>query len=110
MSRLERLRTGLAHAFAVDPGVQFTDDDDALVERVARFVVDRRLTAPALLALETGRPLTFLGSQVAAFFGPVLSLAFPQQDYKRFVRLMERRGCVDLFIEAIIERESQRCG
>jgi hypothetical protein len=110
VSRLERLRAELAHAFAVNPDVPVTEEDQALVDRVARFVVARRMATPALLALETGRPLTFLGSQVAAFFGPLLTMVFARQDHDRFVRLMERRGSVDLLIETITEQENQRRG
>jgi len=110
MSRLDRLRRGLSHAFAVEDQVEFSDQERALVDRLADFVVRRRMTAPALMALESARPLNFIGSQVLAFFGPLLSLVFPPEDCDRFVQLLEKRQCVDLVIETITQRENELRG
>ena len=44
MSRIERLRATFAYAFAVDSGVDFTDQERALVARLSRIVVRRRRT------------------------------------------------------------------
>jgi len=47
---------------------------DELIEKIANKVVDIGMEAPAILALETARPLSFLGSQmgramIAPWFG-----------------------------------------
>lgn len=110
MSRLDRLRQDLSHAFAVETEVEFSDEEQALVDRLARFVVRRRMTAPALMALESARPLNFIGSQVLAFFGPLLSLVFPPEDCDRFVQFLEKRQSVDLVIDTITQRENERSG
>ncbi len=39
MWHTEGIRQKLAHAFAVDSGADFTDEETALVERLAGFVV-----------------------------------------------------------------------
>ena len=96
MSRTERLRAAWSHAFAVQPEGDFTDEERALVERLAGLVVQRRLTAPAVMALESARPLSFLGSQVLAFFQPLLTVAFRREDTDRLVRVLERRDGIDL--------------
>lgn len=105
----ERLRTALAHAFATDSGKDFTDEERELVERLSLLVVRRRLTAPALMALESARPLSFIGSQVLAFFGPVLTAAFSRQDTERLIQLLERRHSLDLVIDTIHRQEDERC-
>lgn len=110
MSRLDRLREGLSHAFAVEGEVEFSDQELALVDRLAEFVVRRRMTAPALMALESSRPLNFIGSQVLAFFQPLLSMIFPPEDCDRFVQLLEKRRSVDLVIDTITQRENERSG
>lgn len=80
------------------------------MERLARLVVRRRMTAPALMALESTRPLSFIGSQVLAFAGPMLKLAFSPGEYDRLQGLLERRRSIDWIIEAIAESEDRRRG
>ena len=106
----ERLRASLAHAFAVDSGADFTDQEKELVERLSRLVVRRRLTAPALMALESARPLSFIGSQILAFFGPLLKVAFSKADTDRLIRLLERRHSLDLVIDTIQRQEDEHLG
>ncbi|MFH1569432.1 MAG: hypothetical protein ABIL09_15660 [Gemmatimonadota bacterium] len=108
MSRLERFRAGLANAFAVEAGEDFSEQERALADRLARLVVRRRLTAPALMVLESSRPLNFIGSQALAFFGPLLHAVFAPGEYECFTRLLEKRRSIDLIIDTITERENER--
>jgi len=92
--------------------------DQEILAKLAAWVVRRRMTAPAIIFLETHRPLSFVGSQallvaspIVHFFEPFLqALMGPgyQHDlYKRFATLLENRENVErLIIE--IERENQR--
>ena len=51
--------------------------DLALLERVAARVVDSRLEAPAILALETAKPVSLLAGQAMIFFEPLLQVLMP---------------------------------
>ncbi|HCL29273.1 MAG TPA: hypothetical protein DIC52_12655 [Candidatus Latescibacteria bacterium] len=104
----EGVRSAFANAFALDSGVDFTDEERALVDRLARLVVQRRLTAPAVMALESARPLSFIGSQILVFFGPLLNVAFSKSDTDRLVHLLERRHSLDLVIDTIHRQEEER--
>ncbi|MCZ6635775.1 MAG: hypothetical protein O7G87_20450 [bacterium] len=106
-SRLTRLKKAWAHAFAVSPpGSEITPDEIDLAERVAVFLVKRRLTVPALILLETGRPLNFLGSQFLTFLSPFVSIIFSQtQDFDRFTHFLEKRKSIDCLIHKIMEVE-----
>ena len=44
----------------------------ALLEKAATWIVRRGLTAPAILFLEIGKPLNFLGSQLLIAFSPFI--------------------------------------
>lgn len=89
--------------------------DEELLERLAGWVVERRMTAPAIIFLESHRPLSFVGSQVmiaasplVSFFGPFFkaSVGFDGEDFQRFAELMENRDNLErLIIE--IERANQ---
>ena len=94
----------LKHAFAVDPpGPAQPDEAQArIVERVCREIVRRKLTAPALMALEMGRPLNHLSAQVLTFFKPFISMVGNAASYDEFTAFLEQRGSID-YISARLE-------
>jgi hypothetical protein len=101
--RLNGLTACLRHAFAVTPeGQPLSDEDVALLERVADAVIRRRMAAPTLLFLESMGPMNFLGSQALHFFTPLLDIVFPQRDIERVALLLERRDTLAR-LAAIIE-------
>jgi hypothetical protein len=75
--------------------------DLALLERLAVRVVDLRLEVPAILALETGKPLSLLASQAMIFFEPIAQALFPGADYRRYAALAERRDAIETLITQI---------
>ena len=81
------------------------EDFDPLIEKIARKVVERRLEAPALIFLESVKPLAFLGNQLLVFLNPLVSLVVTSGDYYRFVRMIESRENVEKLLVAI-ETES----
>ena len=54
------------------PEERLPDADQALLDRVAVWICDRRMETPAVLFLETARPLSFVGSQAMHFFDPLV--------------------------------------
>lgn len=107
-SRIERFRAWWSHAFAVDGDAAFDERDRALIDRLAAFVVRRRMTVPALMLLESWRPLNFIGSQMLTFLAPFVTMVFSEQEYSRFTGILERRGSIDLIIERIEKAEGGR--
>ena len=110
-SPINRLKAWCAHAFAVDsPEDGFDAQEEALADKLARFVVRRRMAAPALMVLETSRPFNFIGSQFLTFLSPFLTLVFSPPEYERFVRFLEKRRSIELMIDKILERENEHPG
>ena len=110
-SRMRRLRTWCEHAFAVNPPEnRITGEERALAARLADFVVRRRMTTPALMALEAGRPFNFIGSQFLAFLSPFVNLIFSGVEYDRFVRFLEKRQSVQTLIDTLAEAENRLNG
>lgn len=110
-SRIQRIRTWCAHAFAVNPPAsRITEEERALAARMADFVVRRQMTTPALMVLEAGRPFNFIGSQFLAFLSPFVTLIFSGEEYGRFVRFLEKRQSVQTLIDALAETENRRNG
>lgn len=68
-------RDWFRHAFDLGPAPTVAPNDvqRAVVDRLAREVVRRRLTTPALLALEACSPLNFVSAQALYYFQPFVS-------------------------------------
>ena len=82
---------------------ELTADDRALLEKLARRVVELRLETPALLTLETARPLSVIAGQAMLFFEPFAQALFRLPDYRRVAALVERREALEA-LGALIER------
>ena len=76
-------------------------EDQALLDRLAARVVELHLEVPAILALETARPLTVVASQALIFFEPLIQSLFRFSDYRRITTLVERREVVESLIRRI---------
>jgi len=102
--------------FATGPGEslyenQEDEDYTDLIEKIAKAVVQRQLTVPVIILLESVKPLSFLGNQLLIFANPVVSLIIQSKNYYRFVRMSEERENLEKLILAIEEenaRDDQR--
>lgn len=90
-----------------DPGA-LAADDLRLLERLAERVVALRLEVPALVTLESAKPVTLLASQAMVFFQPFVAAVFPVASYERFARLMENREHVERLARLVEERAEAR--
>ncbi len=83
------------------PPLEVTDAQAAAVDRVARFVVRFHLTVPALLTLESLRPLSFVGSQFMHVLSPSITAFLTVDDWDELARLLEDRRGLDYVLERI---------
>lgn len=75
--------------FALEPA------DRELLDRLAARVVELRLETPAILSLETARPVSLLASQAMVFFEPFVQALFRLPEYRRFAALAQRRDALE---------------
>ena len=94
----------LKHAFATDPPgpAEPTQAQQQIVDRICHEIVRRRLTTPAQMALEMGRPLNYMSAQLLHFFQPFATVLADAGAYEEFTRFLEQRGSVD-YISARLE-------
>lgn len=81
--------------------LELSDDDRAVLNRVARMLARRRLTSPALMLLEMSRPINFIASQFLVFMHPFATALLNPAEYGRFTRILEHREGMDALIDAI---------
>lgn len=106
---LAKVRAGFQHAFAVQCESQpLTAEDVRLLERIAEVIVNRRMTAPATVFLESMGPMNFLGSQAIHFLTPILECAFNTKEVEQVARLLENRDTVARLIATIEAMSASR--
>ena len=100
----------LKNAFAMPkPGsVPLTPRQEEILEKLAAKVVEWKMAVPAILFLETVKPLNYVGSQILVFFAPMVNTMFTIPDYNEFVALMEERGNVEVLLKRIEAKEEAR--
>jgi len=100
----QHMKDWFAHAFAVDGGLELSAEDLALLEKMASWLVKRKLAEPSIMALETCKPLNFVGSQALVFIRPFVHMVFKKKDeFDRFTTLLEDRGSIEKFIGILEE-------
>lgn len=99
----------LKSVFGIGEEFQYVSPEEVPEERrqeiirvLAKAIVERRLTAPAVFFLESMKPLSFVGSQAMIFLQPVIQAIFPFRSYNEFSVMMEDRKNVE---ELICEME-----
>jgi hypothetical protein len=84
-----------------EPKPPLSTDDRALLEGMAGWIGRRGLTVPAVLFLESVKPLHFLGSQTLFFFEPMVHAFVRGKNYSRFAQLMEDGDALEQFLVMI---------
>lgn len=108
-SRIARLRAGLRHAFAVDgPLGPLSEADREMLARLALAIARRRMVAPAVIFLESLRPLSYVGSQAMLFLRPFLTPLFNAASYDRLAEILERREGIEELVKAIERVDEDR--
>jgi hypothetical protein len=82
------------------------DEVNALLGKLAEGIVRRRMTTPAILALEMCRPLNFVGSQVMIALNPFVAAFFDASDYRKVALLLERDENLDRLLHRIEELDA----
>jgi hypothetical protein len=106
----ERLRSALKHAFHVEPpGIAIpAPEEERLLRRMIGEIVSRGMAQPALLFLESLRPLNGVGAQAMHFLHPFASVIVQPQAYERIAAFLERRGSIEWICRAIEDADAAR--
>lgn len=79
-----------------------------LQARIAKKLADLEMATPAIIALESTKPVTFIVSQALAAGEPLLYWLAGLQDYYNFRKVMEDREQVEKLIQRIEEADETR--
>ena len=99
----------LRHAFAIKgpESVPLTPRQNTIVDRLAAKVVEWKMAVPAVIFLESMKPLNYVGSQVLVFFAPIATTIFDATDYAELTGLLEQRGNIEILLRRIEQKEDE---
>jgi len=83
-------------------------EDLELLDRVAGRLVDLKLETPAILTIESALPLSVVAGQSMLFFEPLVAAFLRLPDYRRFARLVEDRGALEVLVQRIETKAEER--
>ncbi|HHE38550.1 MAG TPA: hypothetical protein ENL20_08265 [Candidatus Cloacimonetes bacterium] len=78
-----------------------------MVEKISQFIVKKRMAAPALMTIESLRPLNFIGSQLLYFLAPFAEVIFNAKEYQEFAALLEKDEYIKLMLKRIDEIDEE---
>ncbi|MDO8587418.1 MAG: hypothetical protein Q7T82_10290 [Armatimonadota bacterium] len=84
------------------------EEIDSIIESIAADIVRRRLETPAVLFLETHKPLSFVASQALVVSAPLLGSLFGIDKVSRYSGLLRSRDSIERLIRRIEELVAER--
>ncbi len=77
------------------------EDESRVLDKLAGKVVEKGMTVPAILFLESVKPLNFIGSQAMVFFEPIVQTVFNIKDYDTLRQALEKRQTIEILLQKI---------
>ena len=68
---------------------------------LAKKIVSHGLTTPAIFFLEMTKYVSFLGSQLMVFFGPIITVFVQGPSYYKYAEILEERDNVEYLIQRL---------
>lgn len=74
------------------------EEEDRVLDKLAQKVVERRMSVPAIMFLESVKPLNYIGSQAMVFFEPIVQTVFNFKDYDTIRCALEKRQTIEILL------------
>ena len=87
--------------------LEVTEQQAAAVDRVAQFIVRFGLTVPAILSLESMRPLSTVGSQFMHLLSPAITTFLMAGEWDALASLLEDRRGLEYILDRIEAVDSE---
>lgn len=92
-------KTGFwANAFQVAAPEPLSKEEKDWLSGIGRGLARRGLGVPAILFLESTKPLHFVAGQATRFVDPIFSLVVPEHQLGRLAEVLEKRESAEFLI------------
>ena len=86
------------------------DDEDAAIEEIAQRLVAEGMGSPAIVFLESSKPVSFIAGQAALAATPLIGGFLEPMRLEKYAELFSRRAFIERLIQRIEVLESARAG
>ena len=76
-------------------------DEKKILSKFAYKIVNKGMTVPALFFLESTKYISFIGSQLLVFFGPIITSFVNSEKYYNISELLENRKNIEFLLNEI---------
>ncbi|MEA2103875.1 MAG: hypothetical protein U9P79_04435 [Candidatus Cloacimonadota bacterium] len=83
------------------------EDARELMDKVAKFIVERKMASPAMMLIESLHPLNFIASQFMYMISPFAELIFKPDEFQKFASALENRDNVKYLVDKIDEMDAE---
>ena len=87
----------------IDINININQSDRQLISNLAQKIVRHGMAVPSIFYLEMVKYMSFIGSQLLVFFGPVITEFIQSESYYQLTHLLEERKNIE-FLMLEIER------
>ena len=87
----------------IDINISIKQSDRQLISNLAQKIVRHGMAVPSIFYLEMVKYMSFIGSQLLVFFGPVITVFIQSESYYQLTHLLEERKNIE-FLMLEIER------
>lgn len=104
---LRGMRSWLQHAFAIESAENFapSEAEARLVRKLCQLLAQRHLTLPALVIVESLRPLAYVGAQTLWCLEPWFAAVTDAAGLRTLAAMLERPGAVDYLLDELQNAE-----
>lgn len=89
------------NAFSLPSDKPVTEEEKAMLEKVAAKIRERSLGQVAALAVESSRPIHNISSQALVFLMPFISILFKKDEAQKIVDMLQNPNAVSYLIERL---------
>ena len=86
--------------------VTINQSERQLISKLAKKIVKHGMAVPAIFFLEMIKYMSFIGSQLMVFFGPVITVFIQSESYYKITHLLEERQNIEFLMLEIERMES----
>ena len=90
----------------IENSISLNQSDKELISNLARKIIKHGMSVPAIFFLEMVKYMSFIGSQLMIFFGPVITSFIQSDSYYRITHILEERKNVEFLMFEIERIES----
>ena len=76
-------------------------NDQKIISNLAKEIVNRGMSVPAIFFLESTKYISFIGGQLLVFLGPIATCFINNQKYYDFTKILEKKSNVEFLLTEI---------